>query len=63
MPLKLNQASSYEEERDILALAARPGASDWIPFLKYAFQDTNNLYLVMEYLPGGDLAGLIEKYA
>jgi serine/threonine kinase 38 len=45
-----------------LALAARPGASDWMPFLKFAFQDTNNLYLVMEYLPGGDLAGLIEKY-
>jgi serine/threonine kinase 38 len=44
-----------------MALAARPGASDWFPFLKYAFQDAHRLYLVMEFMPGGDLAGLIDK--
>ncbi|CAB3369572.1 Hypothetical predicted protein [Cloeon dipterum] len=55
-------ANSYEEERDILALAARPGASEWIPYLKYAFQDALHLYIVMEYLPGGDLSGLLDNF-
>ncbi|KAF4517256.1 hypothetical protein B566_EDAN011641 [Ephemera danica] len=42
------EASSYEEERDILALAARPGAPEWLTALQYAFQDASNLYLVMD---------------
>jgi len=29
--------------------------------LKCAFQDENHLYLVMEYLPGGDLMNLLIK--
>lgn len=33
--------------------------SEWIVKLFYAFQDTVNLYLVMEYLSGGDLMGLL----
>lgn len=48
-------ASQVKEERDIMAMRA----SDWITSLQYAFQDARNLYLVMEYLPGGDLLSLM----
>ncbi|XP_058238687.1 citron rho-interacting kinase isoform X1 [Hemibagrus wyckioides] len=48
----------YEEERAILAL----GTSPWIPQLQHAFQDQDNVYLVMEYLPGGDLMALLNRY-
>ena len=33
--------------------------SEWIVKLHYAFQDHRFLYMVMEYLPGGDLVGLM----
>ena len=33
----------------------------WVVELKYSFQDEKNLYLVMEYLPGGDLMTLLIK--
>ena len=29
--------------------------SDFIVNMQYAFQDKSNLYLLMDYLPGGDL--------
>ncbi|XP_072456396.1 citron Rho-interacting kinase [Notamacropus eugenii] len=48
----------FEEERSILSRSASP----WIPQLHYAFQDKENLYLVMEYLPGGDLLSLLNRY-
>lgn len=48
----------YDEEREIMALCNNP----WITSLQYAFQDINNLYLVMEYHPGGDLLSLLSKY-
>jgi serine/threonine protein kinase len=44
------------EERDIMVLGRK---SEWITQLRYAFQDHENLYFVMEYLPGGDLLGLM----
>ena len=34
----------------------------WITHLEFAFQDTNYLYLVMEYLAGGNLLSLMYKY-
>jgi len=34
---------------------------EWIVELKYSFQDDENLYLVMEYLGGGDLMTLLIK--
>ncbi|XP_062528975.1 citron rho-interacting kinase isoform X4 [Bombyx mori] len=46
-----------EDERDVLASTTSP----WIPRLQYAFQDSNNLYLVMELCSGGDLAGLMSR--
>ncbi|KFP07842.1 Citron Rho-interacting kinase, partial [Calypte anna] len=48
----------FEEERSILSQSSSP----WIPQLQYAFQDKKNLYLVMEYQPGGDLLSLLNRY-
>lgn len=36
--------------------------SDWIVRLHYAFQDFNYLYMIMEYMPGGDLVNLMSNY-
>jgi serine/threonine kinase 38 len=44
-------------ERDILALAKNP----WIVELRSSFQDDKFLYLVMEFLPGGDLMTLLMR--
>lgn len=52
-----NQVAHVRAERDILATAANP----WIVELKCSFQDDKYLYLVMEYLPGGDLMTLLMK--
>ncbi|XP_029357565.1 citron Rho-interacting kinase isoform X2 [Echeneis naucrates] len=48
----------HEEERRILALNSSP----WIPQLFYAFQDKEHVYLAMEFLPGGDLMSLLNRY-
>lgn len=45
-----------KEERDIMVLGRK---CEWITKLQYSFQDRENLYLVMEYLGGGDLLGLM----
>jgi len=44
-------------ERDILAEAD----NDWVVKLYYSFQDKDNLYFVMDYIPGGDLMSLLIK--
>nr|XP_030716234.1 citron Rho-interacting kinase isoform X8 [Globicephala melas] len=56
--LAQEQVSYFEEEQNILSQSTSP----WIPRLQYAFQDKNNLYLVMEYQPGGDLLSLLNRY-
>uniref|UniRef100_A0A6I8N5Y4 Citron Rho-interacting kinase n=1 Tax=Ornithorhynchus anatinus TaxID=9258 RepID=A0A6I8N5Y4_ORNAN len=56
--LAQEQVLFFEEERSILSRSSSP----WIPQLQYAFQDKENLYLVMEYLPGGDLFSLLNRY-
>lgn len=43
------------EERNALVFAS---ASQWITTLHASFQDEENLYLVMEYAPGGSLRNL-----
>ncbi|XP_051981423.1 citron rho-interacting kinase [Xyrauchen texanus] len=53
-----DQVSFFEEERSILALNSSP----WIPQLQHAFQDHDYVYLVMEYMPGGDLMTLMNRY-
>ena len=52
-----NQVAHVRAERDILTSANNP----WIVELKFSFQDEKYLYLVMEYLPGGDLMTLLMK--
>ena len=46
------------EERDIMANAN----SNWIVKLYNAFQDQNYLYMIMEYMSGGDLVNLMSNY-
>lgn len=48
---------AFNEERNIMAFSE----SLWITMLQYAFQDSANLYFVMEYHPGGDLLGLLYR--
>ncbi|XP_030385386.1 citron Rho-interacting kinase [Scaptodrosophila lebanonensis] len=50
--------SQVKEERDIMSRRN----SEWLTSLQYAFQDNDNLYLVMEYLPGGDLLSLMSRH-
>ncbi|XP_029108972.1 citron Rho-interacting kinase isoform X2 [Scleropages formosus] len=54
----MENVAFFEEERGILAL----NSTLWIPQLQYAFQDKHKVYLVMEYLPGGDLMALMNRY-
>jgi len=58
--LKKGQEGHVKAERDLLTAAAE--TAQWIVKLNYSFQDADHLYLVMEYMPGGDLLNLlIEK--
>lgn len=50
-----NQVAHVRAERDILAVANNP----WFVELKCSFQDDKFLYLVMEFLQGGDLMTLL----
>ena len=52
-----NQVSHVRAERNILATSD----TSWLVELHYSFQDAHNLYLVMEFLPGGDLMALLMK--
>lgn len=54
--LKRNQVSHIRTERDILTLSY---GNPWLVQLYYSFQDDDYLYLIMEYIPGGDLMGLL----
>ncbi|KAJ7283628.1 kinase-like domain-containing protein [Mycena rebaudengoi] len=56
--LNKDQLAHVRAERDVLA----ESASDWIVQLFYSFQDPSYLYLIMEFLPGGDLMTMLIKY-
>ncbi|XP_033051154.1 serine/threonine-protein kinase MRCK alpha isoform X11 [Trachypithecus francoisi] len=56
--LKRAETACFREERDVLV----NGDNKWITALHYAFQDDNNLYLVMDYYVGGDLLTLLSKF-
>jgi len=53
--LAKEQVAHVRAERDILEKADNP----WVVKMFYSFQDTINLYLIMEFLPGGDLMTLL----
>ncbi|XP_032083224.1 myotonin-protein kinase isoform X2 [Thamnophis elegans] len=56
--LKRGEVSCFREERDVLV----NGDKRWITQLRFAFQDENYLYLVMDYYVGGDLLTLLSKF-
>ncbi|CAF1596153.1 unnamed protein product, partial [Adineta ricciae] len=56
--LKRSDSAFFWEERNIMAFSN----SDWIVKLHYAFQDAKNLYMIMDYMPGGDLITLLTRY-
>jgi len=51
-----NKATHIRTERDVLA---KSYISPWLVHLVYSFQDEKNLYLAMEYVPGGDVRTLL----
>lgn len=56
--IKKNQVQHIRAERDLLAAAD----NQWLVKLHYSFQDDVYLYLIMEYMPGGDLMTILMKY-
>eukprot|EP00043_Microstomoeca_roanoka_P006196 m.60931 g.60931 ORF g.60931 m.60931 type:complete len:1735 (-) comp13314_c0_seq1:84-5288(-) len=56
--LKRKETACYMEERDVLVFGDRK----WITELHFAFQDDDNLYLVMDYYSGGDVLTLLSKF-
>jgi len=55
---KKDQLAHVKAERDVLADSDSP----WVVNLFYSFQDAVYLYLIMEFLPGGDLMTMLIKY-
>ena len=55
---KKDQLAHVRAERDILAEADSP----WVVKLYNTFQDKAFLYMLMEFLPGGDLMTMLIKY-
>lgn len=56
--LILTKLAHVKAERDILAESDSP----WVVQLYCSFQDNQNLYLIMEFLPGGDLMTMLIKF-
>lgn len=56
--IKRPESAFFWEERHIMAHAN----SEWIVQLHFAFQDHTYLYMVMDYMPGGNLVNLIGNY-
>ncbi|KAJ7268804.1 kinase-like domain-containing protein [Mycena haematopus] len=60
--LRKGQEGHVRAERDILksaSLVNSASGGEWIVRLYYSFQDRDNLYLVLEYMGGGDLLNLL----
>ena len=55
--IKRNQVEHIKAERKIMELVDHP----FIVKLKYAFQNSSKLYLVMDYCPGGELFFHIQR--
>lgn len=59
MMVMKNQVGHVRAERDVLATA--DDDNRWLTVLHYSFQDETHLYMVMEYMPGGDLMSLLMR--
>ncbi|KAI9773207.1 MAG: Serine/threonine-protein kinase [Geoglossum umbratile] len=55
---KKDQLAHVRAERDVLAEADSP----WVVKMHTSFQDAHYLYLLLEFLPGGDLMTMLIKY-
>ncbi|KAH8245509.1 hypothetical protein KR032_011062, partial [Drosophila birchii] len=56
--MKRPDSAFFWEERHIMAHAN----SEWIVQLHFAFQDAKYLYMVMDFMPGGDIVSLMGDY-
>ncbi|XP_076612596.1 rho-associated protein kinase 2-like [Chaetodon auriga] len=56
--IKRSDSAFFWEERHIMAFSNSP----WVVQLCCAFQDERHLYMVMEFMPGGDLVTLTMNY-
>ncbi|KAN0061854.1 hypothetical protein ACQY0O_005847 [Thecaphora frezii] len=60
--LRKGQEGHVRAERDLMTSASASANAKWIVKLVYSFQDVDHLYLIMEFMGGGDLLNLlIEK--
>eukprot|EP00816_Leptocylindrus_hargravesii_P005352 CAMPEP_0196817788 /NCGR_PEP_ID=MMETSP1362-20130617/62567_1 /TAXON_ID=163516 /ORGANISM="Leptocylindrus danicus, Strain CCMP1856" /LENGTH=550 /DNA_ID=CAMNT_0042195627 /DNA_START=106 /DNA_END=1758 /DNA_ORIENTATION=+ len=59
MMVMKNQVGHVQAERDVLAVADLD--NKWLTVLHSSFQDVQTLYMVMEFMPGGDLMSLLMK--
>ena len=59
MMILKNQVGHVRAEREALSKAS--GDNKWLTSLYYSFVDETHLYMVMEFLPGGDLMSLLIK--
>ncbi|KAL4080316.1 kinase-like domain-containing protein, partial [Scleroderma yunnanense] len=60
--LRKGQEGHVRAERDILtsaSLVSSSGGAEWIVKLYYSFQDRDHLYLILEFMGGGDLLNLL----
>ncbi|EGD80464.1 AGC/DMPK protein kinase [Salpingoeca rosetta] len=55
--VNLKDKARFREERELMATTTSP----WLTQLHYAFHDDTNLYLVMDYHPGGNLWTLLGR--
>ena len=55
--VRKNMVASVRNERNILALANNP----FVVRFYYSFTSRDNLYIVMEYVPGGDAFSLLRS--
>jgi microtubule-associated serine/threonine kinase len=55
--VRKNMVESVRNERNILAMASNP----FVVRFFFSFTSRDNLYIVMEYAPGGDLASLLRS--
>ncbi|KAH0785055.1 AGC family protein kinase [Histomonas meleagridis] len=53
-----DQAESVKTERTLLATIDNP----WVVKLYYSFQDPENLYFVFEFVQGGDMFSLLDRF-
>lgn len=61
--IRKDQVTHVRSERDLLAdCSSSLSHNPWVVNLFFSFQDPEFLYLIMEYVPGGDMMTMLIKY-